>query len=68
MCICSNANAIAIVDSNTYSNKSSFGPLHTVELGPMDSLLLLHGDLNSVLLSESKLSLVMVAALIIVLI
>lgn len=56
---------------NTHSNKSSLGPLHTVEFGPMAILLLLHGDLNSDLLSEShvlRLSLVTGAAEAIVLI
>lgn len=58
-------------NANTYSNKSSLGPLRVFELGPIASLLLLHGDLNIDLLSESqalKLSLVMVVAEFIVLI
>lgn len=37
----------------THNNISSFGPLHTVLFGPIDNLLLFHGDLNIDLLSES---------------
>lgn len=39
----------------TYNNKSSFGPLYAVELGPIDSLLVFHGDLYIDLLPVSVL-------------
>lgn len=44
----------------TYSNKSSFGPLNDVEFGPIDSLLVFHGDLKDDLLSDSLLMLSLV--------
>lgn len=40
---------------STHNNKSSFGPLAAVTLGPIESLLLFHGDLNIGLLSDSLL-------------
>lgn len=39
----------------THNNKSSLGPLTAATLGPIDSLLLFHGDLNIDLLSDSLL-------------
>lgn len=38
---------------HTYNNKSSFGPLNAVTLGPVDNFVVFHGDLYVDLLSDS---------------